>query len=218
VLLQFLGSGLLAAIVVGADSAAQRLIPDNAGLQLLETSVVIALAVTLLMWIAPLIRAAQFNPAITLALGLLNSGRSISVVVANIAAQVVGAIGGCLLASALAGTPFAWSAEERATVGSVLVELAATAVLVVFIAFPRRPGRRLWIAPVVGVVVGAVCGLTSGTSLANPALTIGRMFTDTSAGVAPVSALWLVGAGLVGAVIGFLALKLVSSVNWRGHI
>ena len=70
-----------------------------------------------------------------------------------------------------------------------------------------RTGRSHLAAPAVGAYIGAAYFFTSSTSFANPAITIGRAFTDTFAGIAPTSVLPFIGAQLVGAALGWVLVR-----------
>ena len=114
-----------------------------------------------------------------------------------------GAIAGAVLATAMFATPTTLSTTDRATPATVLGEVVATAGLVLVIVGLTRTGRNITvIAAAVGSYIGAAYWFTSSTSFANPAVTIGRIFTDTFAGIAPTSALWFLAAQVVGAVVG----------------
>jgi glycerol uptake facilitator-like aquaporin len=102
--------------------------------------------------------------------------------------------------------PTAISTKNRATAGHLLGEVVATAVLVVLIFALARTGRGVLAAPAVGAYIGAAYWFTSSTSFANPAVTIGRIFTDTFAGIAPGSVAPFILAQLVGAAAGVLLL------------
>ena len=70
-----------------------------------------------------------------------------------------------------------------------------------------RTGRSHLAAPAVGAYIGAAYFFTSSTSFANPAITIGRAFSDTFAGIAPSSVLPFIGAQLIGAALGWLLVR-----------
>jgi glycerol uptake facilitator-like aquaporin len=91
---------------------------------------------------------------------------------------------------------------ERVTAGTLLGEVVATAGLIMLILALSRTGRSAAAAPAIGAYIGAAYWFTSSTSFANPAVTIGRIFSDSFAGIAPVSVLPFIAAQLVGAVIG----------------
>ena len=199
---EFLGTGLLVAVVVGSGITAQRLSPSDVGLQLLENSLATTLGLTVLILLLAPVSGAQFNPVVTLVDAVLRGRPRWSIAAAYIVAQTAGGIGGALLANAMFEVPPALSTTERATPGHLLGEVVATAILVLLIFSLVRTGRSALVAPAVGAYIGAAYWFTSSTSFANPAVTIGRIFSDTFAGIAPTSVLPFIGAQLVGAAIG----------------
>ncbi len=120
-------------------------------------------------------------------------------------AQVVGCISGTVLANLMFGlAPVALSSTERVTPSHLLAEVVATAGLVLVIFALVRTDRPSLAAPAVGAYIGAAYFFTSSSSFANPAITVGRMFSDTFAGIAPASVAPYVAAQLVGGVLGAL--------------
>ena len=200
-LAEFLGTALLVAVVVGSGIAAAQLSPQDVGLQLLENST----ATVLGLMFGP-VSGAHFNPVVSLADWFIGrragTGLSLSEVAAYAVAQVVGAITGAVLANAMFGASMALSTKERATGPHLLAEVVATSVLVALIFALARTGRGAMAAPAVGAYIGAAYWFTSSTSFANPAVTVGRIFSDTFAGIAPSSAPGFVEAQLVGLVVG----------------
>ena len=203
---ELIGSALLTATVVGSGIAAQRLSPDDVGLQLLENALITgAVLVALILALGPV--SAAFNPVVTLAerfFGAISTGAA----AAFIAAQVVG----CCLGAVLANLMFeldavGLSTRERATGGLWLGEVVATFGLVVVIFGVVRSGRAAHVAYAVGAYITAAYWFTSSTSFANPAITIGRTLSDTFAGIEPASVplfvlMQLLGGALaVGAVL-----------------
>ena len=202
-----LGSGLLVTVVVGSGIAAQQLSPGEAGLQLLENSTATALGLAVLILMLSPVSGAHFNPVVTLADHLLGrrsgTGPSGGEVAAYTVAQTVGAIAGAVLANVMFDTAaVSISTHHRVTTGHTISEIVATAGLITLIFALARTGRGAWSAIAVGAYVGAAYWFTSSTSFANPAVTIGRMFTDTFAGIAPASAPVFIAAQIVGAAIG----------------
>ncbi len=165
------------------------------------------------------VSGSHFNPVVTLVDAALQPRAArVGTVVTYVAAQVVGAIGGSLLANAMFGVATTISTTERADAGRLLGEVVATAGLVLLIFALVRTGRTALVAPAVGAYIGAAYWFTSSTSFANPAVTVGRIFTDTFAGIAPGSALWFIGAQLVGGAVGFaLVLVLFPSADSLPH-
>lgn len=205
-LAELLGTALLVAVVVGSGIAAQRLSTDR-GLQLLENGIATALALGVLIMLFAPVSEAHFNPVVSLAdfaLGRGNrTGLTGGALGVYIGAQCAGGIGGAVLANAMFATPTSVSTTDRATAATFLAEFVATAGLILLIAGLSRTGRSVpAIASAVGAYIGAAYWFTSSTAFANPAVTMGRVFTDTFAGIAPVSAVAFVAAQLLGACIG----------------
>jgi glycerol uptake facilitator-like aquaporin len=197
-----LGTGLLVAVVVGSGIAAQRLSPNDVGLQLLENSLATALGLAVLIAILQPVSGAHLSPVVTLADRALGASHHPVAIVVYVLAQLAGGIGGAVLANVMFAVPTALSTTQRATVGHLLGEVVATAGLVLVIFALVRTGRAAVAAPAVGGYIGAAYWFTSSTSFANPAVTVGRIFTDTFAGIAPASALPFLAAQVVGAACG----------------
>jgi glycerol uptake facilitator-like aquaporin len=209
---EFVGTGMLVAVVVGSGIAAQRLSPNDVGLQLLENSLSTALGLTVLILIFGPVSGAHFNPVVSLADWLLGrrarTGLPLRALASYIAAQILGGITGTLLSGVMFDTAPALSGNDRATGGHLVGEVVATAGLVLLIFALARTGNASVTAAAVGAYIGSAYWFTSSTSFANPAVTIARMFTDTFAGIAPASVAPFILAQLVGATLG-LALLLV---------
>lgn len=220
---ELLGTGLLVTIVVGSGIAAQRLSTDT-GLQLLENSIATAFGLAVLILLLGPVSGAHFNPAVSLADALLGrrtrAGLSLPLLALYVSAQILGGTGGAVLANAMFAAPTAISTTDRATPATVLAEVVATAGLVLLIIGLARAGRSVpVVAAAVGAYIGAAYWFTSSTSFANPAVTIGRVFTDTFAGIAPGSVLPFLGAQLVGAAAGIaLAVLLFPHATEAGDL
>lgn len=203
---EFLGTGMLVAIVVGSGIAAQQLSPADTGLQLLENSITTALGLAVLIVVLAPVSGAHFNPVVSLAdwyFGRhLRHGPTLSVAAAYIGAQVPGGVAGALLANLMFDVPTAISTKVRSSPGLLLAEAVATAGLVAVIFALVRTGRPGLAGPAVGAYIGAAYWFTSSTSFANPAVTVGRVFSDTFAGIAPGSVLPFVLAQVLGCAIG----------------
>ncbi len=203
---ELIGTALLVAVVVGSGIAAQRLSPDDVGVQLLENSTATALGLTVLILLFGPVSGAHFNPVVSAADWLVGrragTGLTGREVLAYAAAQTLGGIAGAVLANLmfevsvtqLAGT-------ERDGAHLLLGEVVATAGLVTLILALARTGRGALAAPAVGAYIGAAYWFTSSTSFANPAVTVGRMFSDTFAGIDPGSLPGFIGAQIVGAAL-----------------
>lgn len=206
---EFLGSALLAAVVVGSGIAAASLSPQDVGLQLLENAFATALGLAVLIVVFQTVSGAHFNPAVTVVDMLLHRKRAATGAL-YVAVQIVGCICGAVLANVMFGlAPVSVSTTSRATSATLIAEVVATAGLVLVIFALVRTGRARFAGPVVGAYIGAAYWFTSSTSFANPAITIGRMFSDTFAGIAPSSALPFIVAELVGAAVGLIVVVLL---------
>jgi glycerol uptake facilitator-like aquaporin len=211
---ELIGTALLVAVVVGSGIAAQRLSPDDIGLQLLENSTATALGLTVLILMLGPVSGAHFNPVVSAADWVLGrragTGLTGREVLAYSAAQVVGGIAGAVLANLMYDVSVTELATtERDGVHLLVGEVVATAGLVALIFALARSGRGSLAAPAVGAYIGAAYWFTSSTSFANPAVTVGRMFSDTFAGIDPASVpgfvvAQIVGAGLAIALVVFL--------------
>jgi glycerol uptake facilitator-like aquaporin len=199
---ELLGTGVLVTVVVGSGIAAQRLSPGDVGLQLLENGLATAFGLAVLIVVLQPVSGAHLNPVVTLADRALGARRRGGEVVVYLLAQVAGGVAGAVLANLMFATPTTVSTTVRTTGGHLLAEVVATAVLVLVIFALARTGRSVLVAPAVGAYIGAAYWFTSSTSFANPAVTVGRVFTDTFAGIAPTSAAWFLGAQTVGAGVG----------------
>lgn len=206
---EFLGSAFLAAVVVGSGIAAASLSPQDVGLQLLENAFATALGLAVLIVVFQTVSGAHFNPAVTVVDMLLHRKRAATGAL-YVAMQIVGCVCGAVLANVMFGlAPVSVSTTSRATSATLIAEVVATAGLVLVIFALVRTGRARFAGPVVGAYIGAAYWFTSSTSFANPAITIGRMFSDTFAGIAPSSALPFIVAELVGAAVGLAAVVLL---------
>ena len=207
-LAEFLGTGLLVTVVVGSGIAAAELSPDDIGLQLLENSMATVFGLTVLILMLGPVSGAHFNPVVTVADWFLTrrdpEGFSVGHVAPYVVAQGAGAVAGALLANAMFDVGAAFSEHERASGGHLLGEVVATAGLVLLIFSLVRTDRVALAAPAVGAYIGAAYWFTSSTSFANPAVSLGRVFSDTFAGIAPSSVPAFVLAQVVGGAVGIV--------------
>ena len=208
---EFLGTGLLVAIVVGSGIMASRLSPNDVGLQLLENSLATALGLAVLIAVLAPVSGAHFNPVVSMVDLVSRRGHKPLHTGGYLIAQIVGGIAGAILANAMFGIPTVIATADRVDVGMLIGEVVATAGLILVIAGLGRTGRPSLIAPAVGAYIGAAYWFTSSTSFANPAVTIGRVFSDTFAGIAPTSAVPFIAAQLVGGAAGLAIVTLLFS-------
>jgi arsenate reductase len=206
-LAELLGSMLLAAIVVGSGIAAARLSPGDTGLQLLENAAATAAGLFAVILMLGPVSGAHFNPVVSLADAAFG-GVSRRDALAYIPAQVAGCIAGAVLANAMfAEAAVSIATTHRATGAHLLSEVVATVGLLLVIFSLARTGRAATAPAAVGAYIGAAYWFTSSTSFANPAITVGRMFSDSFAGIAPASAPAFVVAQLVGGALAVVLIR-----------
>ena len=209
-LAELIGTAFLVAAVIGSGIAASRLSPNDVGLQLLENAAATAGALIGLILMLGAVSGAHFNPVVTLAERLLHGGTGASrgavEIAGYVAAQCAGGVAGAVLADAMFDVAVSISTTRRSGTGLLLGEVVATAGVVVAIFALARAGRAALTPLVVAAWIGAAYWFTSSTSFANPAVTVGRMFSDTFAGIAPSSVPPFVLAQLAGALAGIAAL------------
>ncbi|WP_079102386.1 MIP/aquaporin family protein [Streptomyces sp. TP-A0356] len=207
------GTGLLVAVVVGSGIQATELSHD-VGVQLLANSLATVFGLGVLIALLGPVSGAHFNPAVTLAAWFTGrrtaDGLTLRDVAAYVPAQIAGAIGGAILADAMFAQPLVkFSTHDRSAGHLWLGEVVATAGLILLIFGLDRIGRASLAPAAVASYIGAAYWFTSSTSFANPAVTIGRAFTCTFAGIAPASVTPFVTAQLLGAVLGLGAVAAV---------
>jgi glycerol uptake facilitator-like aquaporin len=205
---EFVGSLLLATIVVGSGIAAQRLSPNDVGVQLAENAAATALGLFAIILMLGPISGAHVNPVVSL-VDAAFGGLPWRTAAAYLPAQVTGCIAGAVLANVMfGGGAVSFSTQHRISGPHFVAETVATAGLVLIIFALARTGRTPYVPAAVGAYIGAAYFFTSSTSFANPAITIGRMFSDTFAGIAPSSAPGYIAAQLVGGAVGFVLVRL----------
>jgi len=198
---EFLGSAFLAALVIGSGIAAQRLSPGDTGLELLENAAATAAGLFAIILMFGPVSGGHFNPVVSFVDAAFR-GVSWRDAAAYLPAQVAGCVGGAIAANVMFARPaVSISVKDRATAPHFLSEIIATLGLMLVIFALARSGRSRITPAAVGAYIGAAYFFTSSASFANPAITIGRMFSDTFAGIAPSSAPSFIAAQVVGGVL-----------------
>jgi arsenate reductase len=206
---EYLGSLLLAVLVIGSGIAAQRLSPANTGLQLTENAAATAAGLFAIILMFGPVSGAHFNPVVSF-VDAVFGGLPWRHAFAYLPVQVVGCVSGAVLANLMFSVgAVSISTTHRGSLAHGLSEVVATIGLILVIFSLARSGRADRAPAAVGAYIGAAYFFTSSTSFANPAITVGRMFSDTFAGIAPASVPIFVTAQIVG---GGLAILLVRTL------
>jgi glycerol uptake facilitator-like aquaporin len=202
---EYLGSLLLATVVIGSGIAAQTLSPDATGLELLENAAATALGLYFLILMLGPVSGAHFNPVVSL-VDAQTGGLRWRDVPWYVSAQIVGCVSGAVAANLMfSREALSISTHHRASTAHLFAEVVATTGLILVIFSLTRSGRGRLCAPAVGSYIGAAYFFTSSTSFANPAIAVGRMFSDSFAGIAPASVPGFIAAEIVGGAIGYFA-------------
>ncbi|HUC36973.1 MAG TPA: aquaporin [Acidimicrobiales bacterium] len=206
-LAEALGSAFLALVVVGSGIAAQQLSPHQAGLELLENAAATAVGLFAIILMFGSVSGGHFNPVVSLVDSFFGGLRPL-----DAAAYVPTQVGGCILGAIVANVMFSKAAvsiseRHRASPEHFLSEVVATLGLLLVIFALARSGRTRAVPAAVGAYIGGAYFFTSSTSFANPAISVGRMFSNTFAGIAPSSAPAFVGAQVVGALVAAVVIK-----------
>lgn len=206
---EFLGIALLAMVVVGSGAMAQDLTED-VGLQLLINAAATGAILYLLITLFAPISGAHFNPLVTV-IEVLRKNITALVALGFISAQILGAIAGTTIANLMFSRP-AIDVSEKVRQGShlYLAEVIATAGLIFIIFLLVNTDLTIKIPAAVSLWIFAAYFFTSSTSFANPAITVGRIFTDTFAGISPESALRFIPFQIIGGAIGYAICKFFS--------
>jgi len=199
---EFLGTGLLVAIVIGSGEMATRLTQD-VGVQLLINAASTAAGLLVLITLFAPISGAHLNPVVTLA-ALAKRELSVVKVIAFIAVQMIGGLIGCAVANSMFNKPLYFASHRiRGGGGQLLGEVIATGGLILIIKLLNAAGDSEKARVVIPAWIGAAYFFTSSTSFANPAVTLARAWSNTFAGIAPSSVTGFILAELAGAAVGF---------------
>jgi glycerol uptake facilitator-like aquaporin len=208
-LAEFLGAAFLAAVVIGSGIAAQQLSPGNVGLELFENAAATAAGLFAIILMFGPVSGAHFNPVVSL-VDASFGGISWRDALAYAPAQVGGCIAGAVAANGMfAGAAVSISTKHRASPAHLLAEVIATLGLLLVIFSLARTRRSASAPAAVGAYIGAAYFFTSSTSFANPAISVGRMFSNTFAGIAPASVPAYVVAQLVGGAVAIAVLRVL---------
>jgi glycerol uptake facilitator-like aquaporin len=205
-LAEYIGTATLVCVVVGSGIMGTNLSKDS-GVALLINAFSTIFALALLILIIAPISGAHFNPAVSLVQVLRREMNAVEFL-SFISAQIAGAISGAIIANVMFDLEaIQISTNERVSTGTLVGEVIATAglITVIFVLVARSQDKLIPVA--VAAWIGSAYFFTSSTSFANPAVTIGRVFSDTFAGLNPASVLPFIIAQLIGAMLGVALVK-----------
>ena len=198
---EFVGTALLVCVVVGSGIMGANLSTDL-GVVLIINALATIFALALLIVVLGPISGAHFNPVVSL-VQLFTRAQPLGESLSFFVSQVAGAIIGAIVANVMFDLPaLQFSTHDRVSPGTFLGEVIATAGLIALIGVLSARKQTAIIPIAVAGWIGSAYFFTSSTSFANPAVTVGRLFTDTFAGIAPASVLPYIVAQAVGAAIG----------------
>lgn len=207
---EFLGTLTLVAIVVGSGIMATNLSQDI-GVQLLINTISTVFGLAVLIQILGPISGANFNPVVTM-VDLIQNRTNFLTFIQYAIAQIAGAITGAILANAMFSHPLIEiSTKARSGGNQYLGEIVATAGLILIINLMIHQEKMNLIPVIVASWIGSAYFFTSSTSFANPAVTIGRIFSDSFAGIAPGCVTKFIAAQILGALIGLGLTKLLTN-------
>ena len=209
-LAEYIGTATLVCVVVGSGIMGTNLSKDS-GVALLINAFSTIFALALLILIIAPISGAHFNPAVSLVQVLRREMNAVEFL-SFISAQIAGAISGAIIANVMFDLEaIQISTNERVSTGTLVGEVIATAglITVIFVLVARRQDKLIPLA--VAAWIGSAYFFTSSTSFANPAVTIGRTFSDSFAGIAPECAPKFIAAQILGAIIGLGLVKALTN-------
>jgi glycerol uptake facilitator-like aquaporin len=206
---EFIGSAFLAAVVIGSGIAAQQLSPGNIGLELLENAAATAAGLYALILMVGPVSGAHFNPVVSF-VDAAFGGLTWRDAASYLPAQVGGCCAGAVVANVMfSRAAVSLSTHHRATGPHFLSEIVATLGLIVVIFALARSGRSSSAPAAVGAYIGAAYFFASSTSFASPAITVGRMLSNSFAGIAPSSAPVFIGAQVIGGLLAIGVIKVL---------
>lgn len=204
---ELMGSAFLAAIVIGSGIAAQQLSPGNVGLELFENAAATGAGLYAIILMFGPVSGAHFNPVVS-SVDAAFGGLRWADAAAYLPAQVAGCIGGAVVANLMFSQPaISMSTKHRASPAHFLSEIVAILGLLLVVFALALTGRGRSAAAAVGAYIGAAYFFTSSTSFANPAITVGRMFSNTFAGIAPSSAPAFIAAQVAGGLVAIAVIR-----------
>ncbi len=208
-LAEFLGSAFLAALVIGSGIAAQQLSPHDIGLELFENATATAAGLYAIILMFGPVSGGHFNPIVSF-VDASFGGITRRDAAAYLPAQIAGCVLGAIAANGMfAKATISISTHHRASPAHLLAEIIATLGLILVIFALARTHRSSSAPAAVGAYIGAAYFFTSSSSFANPAISVGRVFSNTFAGIAPASVPAFLIAQAIGGLLAWLAIRVL---------
>lgn len=212
ILAEFFGTMVLVTVVVGSGIMGTNLSDDD-GVALIINQLSTSMALVLLILVLGVVSGAHFNPVVSL-YELLLKKINVQRFTFYTLSQVAGAITGAILANTMFGLEaLQTSTKDRIAIGNGIGEILATAGLIIVIGVLVNRNQQNYIPAAVAAWIGSAYYFTASTSFANPAVTIGRAFTDTFSGIAPSAVAFFVLFQLIGLGVGMLAVNVLKDAN-----
>ena len=207
-LAEFFGTAILVATVIGSGIMGSNLSSDSLVVLLANALATVFMLSVLILLLGP-ISGAHFNPIVSIALAI-NRRFAPKLVLPYSIAQILGAVSGAVIANLMFGeVAIEISTKQRFEVGTAIGEVVASIMLLLAILLLLQTNQQHRIFIAVPAVIGAGYFFTSSTSFANPAVTVGRMFSDTFGGIAPASAPGFIAFQFVGLAFALALAKLL---------
>lgn len=206
ILSEFIGAGLLLAVITGSGIMGDKLSQGNAAVALLGNSIATGCGLYVLITLLGPISGAHFNPAMSIIFWRAGA-LTMQQLLIYIMAQMAGAVAGVLLTHRLFDLPIMQlSTNPRNGIGILVSELVATLALLGVIWLGVKYVSEK-VATLVAMSVTAGYWFTSSTFFANPAVTLARGLTDTFVGIAPTDVPGFIAAELLAAITICLIIK-----------
>ncbi|MBA4729397.1 MAG: aquaporin [Gammaproteobacteria bacterium] len=194
---ELFGTASLVSVVIGSGIMAERLAAGNEAIMLLANSFATFLGLFFLITILGRI-SAQFNPAVSMVLLFEKKISNAQFLIFGLF-QILGALVGAVVTNFMFDLdPISLAQKSRYGVNLWFSEIIATAMLIIVIL--SSPPKK--VAIMVASYIGAAYWFTASTSFANPAVTFGRIFSDTFTGIYVFDALYFMLAQILGAILG----------------
>lgn len=206
--IEFLGTMLLLATVIGSGIMGETLAGGNDAIALLANTIATGAILYVLITMFGSISGAHFNPAVSVVF-FIKKEITFSVLVFYIVAQVLGGLLGMMIAHFMFDYELLqYSSKIRIGPNQWVSEFIATFGLIATILFTIKE-RSSSLAMSVGLYISAAYWFTASTSFANPAVTIARTFTDTFSGIHYSGTIYFIIAQFLGAILGLVIYSLV---------